>query len=171
MEKNASTYMILALMVWAVSGTLVAGYYSIQYNTYHDEYTNLLVALREISNTTGAMLVKINLLVSYGNGTNVWLNDTAFPIGTTAFTALRVVSSDVKYVDYGPNLGIFVTRINGLENNSALQSDWFFWYKTADVQNWSLASYSCSEFILHRGDTIAFAYQSWKLRYPPSPPS
>jgi hypothetical protein len=169
-EKRTSTYVILALLVWAVSGTLVAGYYSVQYSTYHDEYANLLNALKGISNSTDSILVKINFLLSYGNRTNMWLNDTAFPTGTTAFTALRIVASDVNYTDFGGTLGVYVNRINGLKENLALYRAWFFWYKTANASSWTLADRSCSEFILHRGDTVAFAYQNYE-QYPPSPPT
>jgi hypothetical protein len=180
---------ILALLVWAICGTAIAGYYSTQYNTYQNEYNNLLAEInlfsRAIENLTGAMgnvtgsmgnlsdvmsslSLRVNILVSYGNGTRTWFNNTALPLGTTAFTALRLVTSDVNYTDYGGNLGILVTSINGLANNPTLGRGWFFWSEPAETTTWTLPNYSCAQLILHREDTIAFTYQSYNP-WPTSP--
>lgn len=179
--------MILALLVWAICGTAIAGYYSTQYNTYQNEYNNLLdeinVLSRAIENLTGTMVnvtgsvgnlsdvmnslsLRVNILVSYGNGTRTWFNSTALPLGTTAFTALRLVTSDVNYTDYGGNLGILVTSINGLANSPTL--GWFFWCEPAETTTWTSPNYSCAQLILHGEDTIAFTYQSYNP-WPTSP--
>jgi hypothetical protein len=177
----------LALLVWAVCGTAIAGYYFTQYNTYHDEYHNVVDDINVLSNAIGNLTVamgnlsgsmgnlsdimdslslRANILVSYGNGTRTWFNNTALPLGTTAFTALRLVTLDVNYTDYGEPLGILVTSINGLANNSTF--GWFFWCEPAETTTWTMPNYSCAQLILHRGDTIAFTYQSW-YPWPTSP--
>lgn len=172
--------MTLALLVWAVCSTAIAGYYFTQYNAYHNEYHNVVddinVLSSAIGNLTGTMgnlsdvmnslSLRVNILVSYGNGTRTWFNNTALPLGTTAFTALRLVTSDVNYTDYGGTLGILVTSINGLTDNSTL--GWFFWCEPVETTRWTLPNYSCAQLILHRGDTIAFTYQSWDP-WPTSP--
>lgn len=172
--------MTLALLVWAVCSTAIAGYYFTQYNTYQNEYHNALdnvnVLSSAIGNLTGTMgnfsdvmtslSLRANILVSYGNGTRTWFNNTALPLGTTAFTALRLVTSEVNYTDYGEPFGILVTSINGLATNSTL--GWFFWCEPAETTTWTSPNYSCSQLILHRGDTIAFTYQSYNP-WPTSP--
>jgi hypothetical protein len=167
--------MILALLVWATCATAIAGYYLTQYNTYRDEYMNLLgdlntfsVAIGNLSDVMNSLSLRVNILVSYGNGTRTWFNNTALPLGTTAFTAMRLVTSGVNYTDYGGTLGILVTSINGLANNLTLGRGWFFWYEPAETTTWTSPNYSCAQLILHREDTIAFTYQSYDP-WPTSP--
>jgi len=170
----------LALLVWAISGTVVAGYYFTQYNTYQNEYENLANefntlsgALEGFSNNLGdisevleSVSLKVNILLSYGNGTKIWYNNTALPLGSTAFTAILAVA-DIKYTDYGGELGILVTSINGLTNNST--HGWLYWRWDAEKSEWVLPEYSCAKYILHRGDIIAFTYVNYVTWPPPTP--
>ena len=173
MEKRVFTYASLALLVWAICGTAIAGYYFTQYSTYRNEYNNLLsdlntlsVAMGNVSDVMNSISLRVNILVSYGNGTRMWFNDTTLPVGTTALTALQLVTSNVNYTNYGGTLGILVTSINGLTNNST--DGWFYWFRPVDASTWTLPDYSCSQYILHKGDTIAFTYQSFSP-WPTSP--
>jgi hypothetical protein len=163
----------LALLVWAICGTATAGYYLTQYTTYRDEYNNLLSDLNTLSNTMGnvsdtmnSVSLRVNILVSYGNGTRMWFNNTALPIGSTAFTAILAVA-DVKHTDYGGTRGILVTSINGLADDSTAHG-WFYWYRDTGNSTWVCPNYACSQYILHRGDTIAFSYESYNP-WPTSP--
>jgi hypothetical protein len=173
LEKRLFTYVTLALLVWGILGTATAGYYLTQYTTYRSEYKNLLGDLNVLSNALGnfsavmnTVSLRANILVSYGNGTRTWSNDTALPIGSTAFTAILAISN-VKYKDYGGTMGILVTSINGVTGDSA--HGWFYWYQDTENSTWILPSYSCDQYILHRGDTIAFSYESYITWPPPSP--
>lgn len=184
MEKGIFTYIALGLLVWAISGTVVAGYYFVQYNTYQNEYENLANefntlsdAIVDLSDTLSGSIgdiseimefipLKVNILLSYGNGTKIWYNNTAVPLGSTAFTALLAIT-DIKYTDYGEELGILVTSINGRVGNST--HGWLYWGWDAENSKWELPEYSASKYILHRGDTIAFAYESYAT-WPPPPP-
>jgi hypothetical protein len=173
MEKRVFTYVTLGLLVWAICGTVLVGYYFTQYTTYRNEYGNLLSDLNALSGTMGNLSemmnstsLRVNILVSYGNGTRNWFNNTALPVGSTAFTAILAIS-DVKYKDYGGTLGILVTSINGLAGDSTAHG-WFYWYNDVETSTWVSPSYSCSQYILHRGDTIAFSYESFDP-WPTSP--
>ena len=108
----------------------------------------------------------VNVLVSYGNGTKIWYNKTALPLDSTAFKAILAVA-DVNYTDYGGELGILVTSINGLTNNST--HGWFYWYWDSGNSMWVLPEYSCAKYILHRDDVIAFTYESYSTWPPPQP--
>ena len=188
MEKRTFTYVALALLVWSISGTVVAGYYFTQYNTYKDEYKNLAnefntlsgalagfsTNLNNLSSDLGnvtevleSISLKVNIILSYGNETKIWKNDTALPLASTAFTAILAIA-DIKYKDYGGELGILVTSINGVANNST--HGWLYWYWDAENSEWILPEYSCAKYILHRGDTIAFTYVSY-VTWPPPPPT
>jgi len=180
LEKRTFTYVALGLLVWAISGTLVAGYYLTQYNIYYNEYKNLANTLDDLSNSLSdlsgglgniskvmeSISLKVNILISYGNGTKIWQNNTALPLASTAFTAILAIA-DIKYTDYGGDLGILVTAINGLANNST--HGWLYWYWDAENSVWMLPEYSSVKYILHRGDVIAFTYESYMTWPPPQP--
>jgi len=173
LEKRTYTYVVLGLLVWAISGTVIAGYYFTQSNIYQNEYRNLAsefnVLFGTMQNLSGVMeslSLRANILVSYGNTTKVWYNSTALPVGSTAFTAILGVA-DVRYKDYGGDLGILVTSVNGLANNST--HGWVYWYRDTEKSQWALPEYSCAKYILHRGDMIAFTYQTYTTWPPPFP--
>ena len=187
MEKGAFTYVALGLLVWAISGTLVAGYYFTQYNIYQNEYENLANKFNTLSDALNGLSnglsdlsgelgnintvlesisLRVNILISYGNGTRIWQNNTALPLASTAFTAILAIA-DIKYTDYGGELGILVTSINSVANNST--HGWFYWYWDAENSVWVLPEYSCAKYILHRDDVIAFTYESYMTWPPPQP--
>jgi len=173
LERKAFTYVVLAMLVWAISGTATAGYYFTQYTIYHNEYRSLTSEFNALSDAMGnlsevmeSVSLRANILVSYGNGTKVWHNNTALPVGSTAFTSILAVA-DIRYKDYGGDLGILVTSVNGLVSNST--HGWLYWYRDTEKSEWVLPEYSCANYILHRGDTIAFAYQSFMTWPPPFP--
>jgi len=211
LEKSFFTYVILGVVVWAVLGTVVAGYYFVQYHTYQNEYNNLInqiaaynsvvdnlasqftssyndladqldaynnltnnladqldAYIRDISTVLEGISLKANVLLSYGNETKVWHNNTVLPLGSTAFTAIYSIADNINYTDYGGELGILVTSINGVANNST--HGWFYWYWDSGSLEWILPNYSCAKHILHRGDTIAFTYASY-MEWPPQPPT
>lgn len=174
MEKRLFTYVTLALLVWGILGTATAGYYLTQYTTYQNEYKNLLgdlnvlvSAVGNFSDVMNTLSLRVNILVSCGNGTRVWFNNTALPIGSTAFTAILAVS-DVRYNDYGGTMGILVTSINGVPRTGDSTHGWFYWYEETENSTWVPPNYSCDKYILHRGDTIAFSYESYNP-WPTSP--
>jgi len=167
-------------MVWAISGTIVASYYFTQYNTYQNEYENLAAEFNTLSDavanlsgmSSGTMkdlsemiesISLVNILVSYGNGTKVWYNNTAIPLGSTAFKALLAIA-DVEYSE--SDFGVFVTSINGVVGSST--HFWLYWGWDAENSEWIFPDVGASEYILHRGDTIAWVYES---EYPPPPPT
>jgi hypothetical protein len=161
------------MLVWAISGTATAGYYFTQYNIYQKEYRNLTNDFNALSGTLGnlsdvleSISLRISILVSYGNETKIWHNNTALPVGSTAFTAILALA-DTRYKDYGGELGILVTSVDSLASNST--HGWFYWSRNTEESTWALPEYSCAKYILHRGDIIAFAYESYMTWPPPNP--
>ena len=172
--------MALALLVWAVSMTFVTGYYYVQYTSYRNEYERLLQHTEELTNAVeqqtenlnnlSSMLesisLKVNILVKYGNGAIEWHNETRVPLGATAYTATLAIAEVTSETYEG--LGILVKSINGVENNSTMA--WFWWYWDTAASQWKLGEYSSTNYIMHRGDTIAWTYQNWET-WPPPPPT
>lgn len=203
MERGIFTYVALALLVWAISVTIVASYYFTKYNTYQNEYRNLTEEINTLSNAvvnisetfsasindlsesfTGdfhslsgtmgnlsqileSISLKVNILLGHGNTTRTYYNGTTLPLGSTAFTAI-LAAADIKYEDYGGELGILITSINGVPNNST--HGWFYWYWDNEQSQWILPEYSCDKHILHRNDTIAWIYANF-MEWPPPPPT
>jgi len=155
LEKGTFTYLALALLVWAISGTVVAGYYFNQYNIYQNEYENLASEMESI--------LLVNVLVSYGNGTKTWYNNTALPLGSTAFKAIQAIA-DVEYTE--SEFGAFVTSVNGVVGNTT--HFWLYWGWDAENSEWIFPNVGASQYILHREDTIAWTYES---EYPPPSPT
>jgi len=153
--KGIFTYVALGLLVWAISGTVVASYFFAQYNTYRNEYENLLSKMESI--------LLVNILVSYGNGTKIWYNNTALPLGSTAFKAILAIAN-VTYTE--SEFGVFVNSINGVVGNST--HFWLYWGWDAENSEWTFPDVGASQYILHRGDNIAWTYES---EYPPPPPT
>ena len=181
MEKRTFTYVALGLLVWAISGTVVAGYYFAQYDIYQNEYANLASEFSTFSDAVGGLSedftaefntlsgtigdisaimesisLRVNILLSYDNVTKTWYNNTAIPVGSTAFTALLSIA-DIKYTEY-EGLGILVTSINGRASNST--HFWLYWGWDAENSEWIDPGVGASQYILHRGDTIAWTYKS-----------
>ena len=160
MDKQLLVYVALGVFVWAILGSAVAAYFYAQYNIYRGEYVELADQLSMIS-------MKVNILLSYSNR-EVWYNSTLLPIGSTAFTALNFTTEEVNYTDYGGELGILVTSISGVANNST--HGWFYWYWSPEGSEWTLPNYSSAKHILHEGDTIAYTYANYAV-WPPPPPT
>jgi len=159
LEKGTFTYVSLGLLVWAISGTLLAGYYLARYNMYQKEYNNLVDTLESVS-------LSASILISYGNDTKTWKNATILPLNSTAFTAISEIA-DTEYQDYGGELGVLVTSVNGLAGNTT--HGWLYWHWDGEKSVWVMPEYSSARFLLHRDDVIAFTYVSYVTWPPPQP--
>ncbi|MEM2954307.1 MAG: DUF4430 domain-containing protein [Candidatus Bathyarchaeia archaeon] len=197
MIERTLAFVVAGLLVWSVTATSLMGYYYIQFKTYHDEYEqltetiqtglgNLSAALEngleelststetlfsnleELSKMVDAISVKTNILINYGNGTLQWHNETLVPFGATLFDATQAIA-EVKYTTF-PELGAFVTSINGVENNDAEMKSWLWWYWDFTSSEWKLGDVGCDKQILHRGDIMAWCYESYAT-WPPPPPT
>jgi hypothetical protein len=161
---------ILGILVWAILGTTLTGYYFVQYNTYQDEYNRLVagfdVSLGSISAVLEGISLRTDILISVGGASGLWHNDTVMPLGATAFTAVHSVADAINYTDYGGALGVLVTSINGVANNDT--HGWAYWFWNSEQSGWTLPSYSAAKHILHEGDTIAFNFAPG---WPPPPPA
>lgn len=179
LERRSFVLIVLALLVWAVSMTTVMGYYYVQYSTYRHEYERLLQQTQDLTNVIAqqtenvndlsemldAISLKVSIMIKYDGSTMKWHNSTRVPLGATAYTATLAIANVTSETYEG--LGILVKSINGVENNST--AAWFWWYWDTTVNQWKLGESSSNNYILHRGDTIAWTYQNWETWPPPSP--
>jgi hypothetical protein len=157
-EKRTLVFATLAISVWAALATSVFGYYYLRFQ----EYVNL-------SREYEAVTMRVDIYIHYGNGTKVWHNNTIVPLGATLLNATELVA-DVQYT-YWPEYGaVFIDSIDGVANNVTAGKSWFWWYWDTTGSGWILGEVGANQHMLHRGDIVAWTYQSYET-WPPQPPS
>jgi len=156
--KRAFVFATLAIVVWAALTTGLFGYYYLRFQ----EYVNL-------SRKYEAVTMRVNVYINYGNGTKgIWYNNTIVPLGATLLNATELVA-DIQYTPW-PGAGVFVDSIDGIANNATEKKSWFWWYWDTASSGWMLGEVGADQHVLHRGDIVAWTYQSYET-WPPSPPS
>lgn len=145
--KNKRAVASLAIICWAIATSFTTAYY---YNKYK--------RLKGIKDRLRNVSIKVDLCINYGNGTREWHNSTLLPAGASLFNA----TTKVAKVEYrvNPEMGIFVTSINNVENSDKENLYWLWFYWNSTAMKWSLGSVSCDSWILHDGDTAMWNYTS-----------
>jgi hypothetical protein len=145
-KRRTLTFIVLAFSVWGILATGMAGYYYLRFN-------DTLEAFQEIE----SLIINVDLLIDYGNGTETWHNGTELMAGSTAFDALIAVATDVQYETY--STGKLITRINGKGGGDNSGWFWFFW--DTEKLEWNYSLDAIDQYILYTNDTIKFELTSW----------
>lgn len=109
-------------------------------------------------------VLRINLLLDYGNGTRRWYNSTLVPLGSSLLNATAQVAS-VNYTSGA--YGAFVNSINGLSNDKSRSMYWIYWVFRDG--KWVLGEVAADRFKLKDGDVVAWFYENCS-KWPPEPP-
>lgn len=145
-------FVVLAFTVWAVTATAFTGYYYLQYRQLEDTLK-----------TMQSLVLKVNVLVNYGNGTKEWHNNTLVPAGSTVFN----VTVAIAEVDYSLwNEYVLIDAINGLQGTKDI--GWIWWIWDPPTSEWKQVLEAANKHVLVEGDTIGWNYQSWASTEPPS---
>lgn len=140
-------YLLMGLLVWSIVGSTVAGYFYLQSENYKAQFEDLSDRID--------LVQFVDVFVKYGNGTELWHNDTAIPAGSSALKATQIVADVVvEEFDYG----LMVQSIDGVSANST--HFWLYWYWDEKFQDWNLPDIGASQYTFHRGDIIAWTYGS-----------
>lgn len=145
-KRRTAVFMVLAFSVWAVLATGMAGYYYLRFE-------DVLKAFREIESS----IIEVDLLIDYGNGTEMWHNGTELIAGSTAFDALLAETTDVQYEIF--SFGKLITSINGREGGENSGWLWFFW--DTEKSEWDYSLDAIDQYILHPSDILKFEFTSW----------
>ena len=140
--KSKWTLATLLLAVWALTTSLIAGYYWLQYN--------------DLSKQVSGLHITVNIGVDYGNGTRAYYNGTQAFTGETVLTVTERVAA-VKTAS--SSLGTYVTSINGLE----VQSDygWTYWPWNSTGNSWDFAPVGADVYqVIANGSTFLWYYQN-----------
>jgi hypothetical protein len=142
-------FAVLALTVLSVTSTAYAGYYYTQYKQLEDTLK-----------TMQSLVLRVNILINYANGTKEWHNDTLVSVGATVFNATSAVA-EVDYTLWSDS--VLINSINGVQGTG--DASWWWWIWDPSTSQWNSALEACNKHVLVDGDTIGWN-QNWA-----SPPS
>ncbi len=110
--------------------------------------------------TNSSILVKVDTLINYGNGTSTWFNRTDIPSNWNFYTLTTVVANNsVEAQFYGPpTCEHFVTGINGVRNGG--QSDWTLWVFCQKDNAWTVPAVGADLLGLTTYHVLAWDYQT-----------
>lgn len=102
---------------------------------------------------TAACIVSNYLLIDYGDGNVVWLNDTRVPLDINLLRALELIA-EIEYTT--SEFGAIVTRIAG-SGTTPRGSDSGFYYDSAEG-SWACGLNAADFWVLHDGDIVVWEY-------------
>jgi len=152
LSKRTLVFAVLAYTVWSVIATAYTGYYYMQYKQLEDTLK-----------TMQSLVLKVNLLINYGNGTKEWHNATLVPVGATVFNATVTVAK-VNYTLWGEY--VLINAINEVQGTQ--DTGWIWWIWDLSTSQWKSGLEACNKHVLVDGDTIGWNYQNWTSTSPPS---
>lgn len=152
LSKRTLVFAVLAYTVWSVIATAYTGYYYMQYKQ-----------LENTLKTMQSLVLKVNVLINYGNETKEWHNATLVPVGATVFNA-TVAVAEVDYTMYGEDA--MINSINGVQYTQ--DAGWIWWIWDPSTSQWKPTLEATNKHILTDGETIGWNYQNWTSTSTPS---
>jgi len=149
-KRRTFTFVVLALLVWALVASLTSAYYFYL-------YSNLFQKTRK-------PIIHLNLGFNYGNGTVQWFNQTEARGGDTLLDITMQVAK-VNHTIF--SYGAFVNSINNV-NNTASKA-WIWWTWTQQF-GWSQGPIASDRYALGDDETAYWYYQdvsAWPYSTPP----
>lgn len=106
--------------------------------------------------TVEEQTVKVSLILNYGNDQVKTFTDVNLGTDTTALALLKKVTTEnnieLKYKDYGGDLGVFVEAIGNVAGDTKANKFWQYWV------NGQLAQVGASKYELKDGDMVEWKY-------------
>ena len=153
MVVTRTFYTIIVILVAAmlVSSTFAA-FYAFQYDRAQSSADTYLSELRGVQPTQIT-----NILLDFGNGTLVWLNDTQVPTGSNAYVATVVAThGTVNATWYPPPYSEhLVTGIDNVQNSQ--QHSWFIWTHNG-TSSWQVPQVGADDLAASNGSIFAWTY-------------
>lgn len=106
-----------------------------------------------------------DVFIGYGNGTNVWYNDTLVKPGWNLYTVTLLVTNgnvNATCCEFGSH---FVQGIGGVQNDNA--KNWFLWtYNGTSL--WSTAQLGPDEITVQNNTIFAWTFCGYDSNYNPT---
>jgi len=142
---------ILAKIIIVLAAFLFGFYGGVQYANAPDFGTK-----QPGSTEQGQEEIKVSLMLDFGEGEIKTFNDVKIQDQNNVFTLLEKVTGEnnieLKYKDYGGEMGVFVEAIGGQESDFDADCFWQFW-----VNN-EYAQVGPSSHKLQAGDVVEWKY-------------
>jgi hypothetical protein len=115
-------------------------------------------------------MIATNVLISYGNGTMQWYNETAVPSSWNAYAlTMYLAKCNIQAKFYGPPLNEhFVTAISGVSNQGSFS--WSIWMFCQSKNAWAYSQIGIDLISLSNGQTLAWTYGPSSSSSNPQPP-
>ena len=145
------------IWMWAAAAllctTIGASYFALNYQSQNvklqADYEALLTDVEDLT-------ISINMMIDYGDGNIVWLNDTRVPLDINLLKAL-VILAEVEYST--SEYGAFVAKVDGVGDDPTKSWLWF-WYDT-EAESWTYGPSAADLWVLHDGDVVAWEYTAF----------
>jgi hypothetical protein len=148
-KKRTYLFITLALLVWGLLASLVAGYY---YNSYNNLFA-----------TTQKAIIHVNIGLKNGSANITWFNGTSARAGYSLLTVTQLVAN-VSYSGSGPST--FVKSINNVANHGSF--NWMWWTYTS--YGWYDPPVGCGKYIVSDNETCLWYFQDTSSYPQLSPP-
>ena len=162
-------YLILAVTTVTIASAQLGAYYI--FETTHTRDTPSTILCGQATNdSSGQNMIRVSLLINYGNGTMDWYNQTAVPSSWDAYAlTMYVAKCNVEADYYGPPLNEhFVKAINGLTGKGQLS--WSVWTFCQNQDAWSYSHVGVDLIHLSNGELLAWLYGPSSSTSTPPPP-
>lgn len=106
-----------------------------------------------------------NVLIDYGNGSNIWYNNTLVKPGWNLYTITLLVTNgnvNATCCEFGSH---FVQGIGGIQNNNA--KNWFLWTYNGTLL-WSTASVGPDEITVQNNTIFSWTFCTYDVNYNPT---
>jgi len=137
--RRTYLFIVLALLVWGLLASLLAGYYYSMYNN--------------LSAATQKPIINANIGLKNGNATITWFNGTPAKAGDSLLVITQLIAT-VNYTEYS-GLGAFVNSINNVSNHGSFY--WMWW--TYGPYGWSEGQVACDKYIISNNETCVWYYE------------
>jgi hypothetical protein len=152
----AATRTLYVIIVILIAGMLVsstfAAFYLFQYDRAQSNANTYLSELKSVQPTQ-----KTNILLDFGNGTRIWLNDTQVPTGANAYVATVIATHGIVNATYypPPYSEHLVTGIDNVQNSR--QQSWFIWTYNSTAA-WQVPQVGADDLAAGNGSIFAWTY-------------
>jgi hypothetical protein len=147
--KNIWMWAAAALLCTTIASSYMALNYQARTVRLQEDYGALLEDMDDLT-------IRINLKIDYGGGNITWHNGTRVPLDASLLTATQLHYS----VDYTTSeFGAFVNTIDDIGGDA--DAYWIWFYLDEDTGGWEYGPAGADQWVLHNGDTVAWAYTSF----------
>jgi len=149
MKTNMWAIISVIFLVWAVGASTMAASYFQTTQSQQKTIASLEALIDEVS-------IRASIAINYGNGTVVWYNDTALPIGINLFNATQKIAN----LTYYTSTDIYVTGVNGVMENPLSGQYWVYqiWTNGTWEIDWST---TVTTFIVGHNQVVRWTLYTW----------